>query len=126
MVLKNQPPRDFQCQGLAGSRLLETFPSLNANLSHVVGNEEEMASTTSCQHRPSSPVGASRVARGKKNMPDNAGAAGDRISIFGLGRSPGGGNCYLLQYSCLGNTMDRSAWQAIVQGVTKSLTQLNN
>ena len=32
------------------------------------------------------------------------------------------GNENLLQYSCLGNPMDRGAWQAIIQGVTKSQT----
>ena len=31
-------------------------------------------------------------------------------SIPGLGRSPGGGNSNPLQYSCLGNSMDRGAW----------------
>ena len=40
------------------------------------------------------------------------------------GRSPGGGNGNPLQYSCLGNPMDRGAWWATVQGVTKSWTQL--
>ena len=39
------------------------------------------------------------------------------------GRSPGGGNGNPLQYSCLENPMDRGAWQAIVQKVTKSQTQ---
>ena len=40
--------------------------------------------------------------------------------IPGLGRSPGEGNGNPLQYSCLGNPMDRGAWQAgIVHGVTK-------
>ena len=33
-------------------------------------------------------------------------------------RSPGEGNVYPLQYSCLGNSMDRGAWWAIVHGVT--------
>ena len=33
-------------------------------------------------------------------------------SIPGSGRSPGGGNGNPLQYSCLGNPMDRGAWQA--------------
>ena len=37
----------------------------------------------------------------------NAGGMG---SIPGLGRSLGEGNDYPLQYSCLGNTMDRGAW----------------
>ena len=39
------------------------------------------------------------------------------------GRSPGEGNGYPLQYSCLENSMDRRAWWAIVHGVTKSWTQ---
>ena len=34
--------------------------------------------------------------------------------IPGLGRSPGVGNGNPLQYSCLGNFMDRGAWQAMV------------
>ena len=42
-----------------------------------------------------------------------------------LGRSPGGGNGNALQYSCLENYMDRGDWQAVVQGVTKSWTQLS-
>ena len=51
---------------------------------------------------------------------------GDLDSIPGLGRSPGGGDDNPLQYSCLGNTMDRGAWQAPVYGVTKSQTQLRD
>ena len=43
-------------------------------------------------------------------------------SIPGLGRSPGEGHGNPLQYSCLGNPMDRGAWRAIVHGVTKSQT----
>ena len=45
------------------------------------------------------------------------------------GRSPGKGNGSPLQYSCLGNPMDRKAWRAIVHGVTKESNttwQLNN
>ena len=45
------------------------------------------------------------------------------------GRSPGEGNGNQLQYPCLGNPMDRGAWQATVHGVTKELDmtwQLNN
>ena len=38
------------------------------------------------------------------------------------GRSPGEGNGNPLQYSCLGNVMDRAAWQATVHGVTKNQT----
>ena len=54
-----------------------------------------------------------------KKPPANAGDLG---SIPGVGRSPGGGNDNPLQYSCLGNTMDRGAWWATVHGVTKSGT----
>ena len=40
------------------------------------------------------------------------------------GRSPGGGDGYLLQYSCLENPMDREAWRATVHGVTKTQSLL--
>ena len=46
---------------------------------------------------------------------------GDPVSIPGLGRSPGEGNGYPLQYSCL-NSTDKGAWQATVHGVAKSWT----
>ena len=57
-----------------------------------------------------------------KNPPASAGDAGDVGSVPGSGRSPGGANGNLLQYSCLGNPMDRGAWWATVHGVTKSWT----
>ena len=47
-----------------------------------------------------------------KNPPANAGDAGDSGSISESGRSPGEGNGNPFQYSCLGNVMDRGAWQA--------------
>ena len=43
-------------------------------------------------------------------------SAGDAGSIPGSGRSPGVGNGNPLQYFCLGNPMDRRAWQATVHG----------
>ena len=52
-----------------------------------------------------------------KNLPANVGNPG---SIPGLRRFPGEGNGNPLQYSCLGNSMDRIAWQATVHGVTES------
>ena len=54
-----------------------------------------------------------------KNLPANAGEAG---SIPGSGRSHGGGNGNPLQYSRLGNHMDRGAWPATVHEVTESDT----
>ena len=49
----------------------------------------------------------------------------DPGSIPGSGRSPGEGNGYSFQYSCLENSMDRGAWWATIHGITKSQTQLN-
>ena len=51
--------------------------------------------------------------------------AEDLGSIPGSRRFPGEGNSTPLQYSCLGNPMDRGAWRATVHGVTKS-TWLSN
>ena len=56
----------------------------------------------------------------------SAGDAGHAGSIPESGRSSGGGNGDPLQYSCLGNSMDRGAWWATVHGVSKSRTRLNN
>ena len=50
---------------------------------------------------------------------------GNLVSIPGLGRSPGEGNGYPLQYSCLEISIDRGAWRAIQSmGVAKSQTRL--
>ena len=56
-----------------------------------------------------------------KNPLGNAGDAGYMGSIPGSGRSPGGGNGNLLQYSCLENSMNREAWWARVNGDHKEL-----
>ena len=62
-----------------------------------------------------------------KNLPANT---GERVSIPGLGRSPGEGNGNPLQYSCLGKPIDRGAWWAMVQGgpttVEHDFTTQNN
>ena len=52
--------------------------------------------------------------------------AGDLDSIPGLGRSPGEGNGYPLQYFGLENSMGAEAWQATAHGVAKRRTQLSN
>jgi len=52
-----------------------------------------------------------------KNLPANAGDAGDVGSIPGLERSPGRRKGNPLQDSCLENPMDRGAWWATVQKV---------
>ena len=53
-----------------------------------------------------------------KNPPASA---GDEGLLPGLGRSTGEGNGNPLQYSCLGNPMDRGTWQAVVCEAAKEL-----
>ena len=68
----------------------------------------------------------SKLSQLVKNPPANA---GDVSLIPWLTRSPGEGNDNPLQYSCLGNSMDRGAWWATVHGVPKesAMTEwLNN
>ena len=62
-------------------------------------------------------TGASSVVQWVKNLPANAGDTRDEGLIPESGRSPEVGNGNPPQYSCLGNSMDRGAWQATVQGV---------
>ena len=61
-----------------------------------------------------------------KNLPVNAGDSGDTCSIPGLRESSEGGNGNPVQYSCLGNAMDRGALWATVHGVTESWTCLGS
>ena len=68
-------------------------------------------------------LGGSPSGLAVKNPPANARDAG---LIPESGRSPGEGNGNPLQYSCLGNSMDRRVWRAIVHGVAKSRTQLSD
>ena len=63
------------------------------------------------------------MAQTVKNLPAMQAGLG---SIPGLGKSPGDGNGYTLQYSGLENSMDRGAWQATVHGITKSQAQLSD
>ena len=58
-----------------------------------------------------------------KNLPAGVRDVG---LIPGSGRSPGEGNGYPLQYSCLENPMDRGAWCVTVYGVSKSQTRLKD
>ena len=66
---------------------------------------------------------ASEVAQWIKYLPANA---GDKGSIPGSGRSPGGGNGNSLQYSCLENPVNRGDWWAAVHGVAQCWAQLSN
>ena len=63
---------------------------------------------------------------GGSNGKESAGNAGDLGLNPGLGRSPGEGNGYPLQYSCLEKSKDRRAWWATVHEVVNSQTRLSN
>ena len=62
---------------------------------------------------------------GGSDSKESACNAGDPGLILGSGRSPGEGNGYPLQYSFLGNPMDRGAWRTTAHGVTKNQTWLS-
>ena len=87
--------------------------------------------TFSCSHQLFSDGGTKgkpgfriiHIVKTSLGFPDSSGNTG---SIPGLERSPGEGNGNPLQYSCLGNPMDRGAWQTTVHGVAKSWTQLSD
>ena len=57
-----------------------------------------------------------------KNPPANAGDIKDAGLIPGLARFPGGGHGNPLQWSYLGNPMDRGTWQDTLHGVAKNQT----
>ena len=59
-----------------------------------------------------------------KELPANAGKLRESFDPW-VGKIPWKRNGNPLQYSCLGNPMDRGAWQATIHGVTKSQTQLS-
>ena len=66
---------------------------------------------------------ASLIAQLVKNLsarPETACNARDAGPMPRSGGSPGEGNGNLLQYSCLGNLMDRGAWQATAHGVIRT------
>ena len=54
-----------------------------------------------------------------KNRPASAEGRRDTHLVPSLGKSPGVGNGYPLQYSCLENSIDSGVWQATVHGATK-------
>ena len=66
------------------------------------------------------------VLRGGSGGKVSAYNAGNLGLIPGSGRTTGEGNGNPLQYSCLGNPMDKEAWWATIHGVTESQTQLSN
>ena len=73
------------------------------------------------------PLGTTSVkTAGDSEGKESACNAGDLGLIPGSGISPGEENGYALQYSCLENPMNKGTWPAMVHGVAKDQTRLNN
>ena len=124
-------PRDFLGKNTwvgSHSLLQGIFPTqrLNLCLRHFRQNLYHCSDKPARCNEEQPPIAATRGfpggTSGKTRLPMQK--MQDVGSIPGLGRSPGGGHGSPLQYSCLENPMDRGAWRATVQRVTKSWTQL--
>ena len=99
----------------------------------IVSGLPHFSSTTGKTHKLKSPhlissyqmVNISQLP-GSSDGKESACDAGDVGLLPELGRSPGEGNDYPLQYSCLENSMDRRAWPPTVHGVAKSWSRLSD
>ena len=101
------------------AQLVKNLPTMQETLVQFLGQEDPLE-----KGRLPTPVflGFPGGSDGK----DSACNAGDLSLIPGMGRPPGNGNGYPLQYSCLENSMDRRTQRATVHGVAKSWTQISD
>ena len=112
------------CQGEGGWRRVGVVGWL-ANVSYYIWNGSTTRSYCIAQGTIFGIlwyIRASLVAKMVKNLP----AVWETQFNPWVRKIPGEGNGNPLQYSCLGNSMDRGAWQAAVHGVAKSRTRLND
>ena len=95
------------------------------SLDHLLKRVDRMESSKKTEPAPSAP-GVSEIATcpppGSSVSEESVCSAGDLGWIPGSGRFPGEGNGNPLQYSCLGNPLNRGAWWAPVHGVAESDT----
>ena len=85
------------------------------NVLELLGSNEDSFEINEHEFKVRSAYEPPRWLSGKESLCQ----AEDANSIPRLGRFPGEGNGSPLQYFCLGNPIDRGAWQATVHGVTK-------
>ena len=81
---------------------------------------------TGCFHGDDGWICPYFVSSAVKNSPANAGDTGNMSLIPGSGRCPGVEIGNSLQYSCLGNTMDRGVWCATVDSIAKSWVRVSH
>ena len=105
--------------GASSTRALEPDHSISQPSSKVL-KTDHLQSRLAPSKLPTHPsLGAPKQVPRSPVGKESACNAGDLGSIPGSGRSPGEGNGYPLQYSCLENPVDRGAWQATVHRVTR-------
>ena len=80
--------------------------------------KQGLATHTQTRRKPGFPGGSDGKELGCR--------AGHPVSTLGSGRSPGEGNGYPSQYSCLKNSIIRGVWRATVDGVLQDATQLRD
>ena len=93
-----------------------------ASLAPAPGKEGEGTALGAAQFPP----GAGVCCRARRGFPGGSVVKHPPENARDAGRSPGGGHGHPLQYSGLGNPMDRGAWWATVHGIAKSWTPLSD
>ena len=114
--------RGFSCLEMPAAPVNILMASLWETLSQGIQLNNSWPTETMRKYVFSFILGFPGSSAGKESACD----AGDLSSIPGSGKTPGEGNGYPLQYSCLENFMDRGVWQATVHGVAKSRTRLSD
>ena len=119
--LKTSPNSSFSVKSLKCVTItLSQKKKKKASLFLLYSHCHHTHNTSDTRHVAFSPYYAILCFPGSSVSKESSCNAGDAGSIPGLGRSPGEGNSYPLQYSSLKNSMYRGAWQATVHRVSKS------
>ena len=103
----------------------EGSPSIRQNKLNILNNKNNNNKPNIYQNKAELPC-ICRGFQGGSEDKESALNARDLGSTLGAGRSPREWNGNPLQYSCLQNFMDRATWWALIHGVAKSWTQLND
>ena len=109
--------------GFPGGSVVKNAPAMKETQAQSLGQEDPLEKGMATH----SSILPWRTPWTESDGKESACNAVDLGLIRGWGRSPGEGNGYPLPlYSCLENSMDREAWQAMVHGGAKSQTQMSN
>ena len=109
-------------QRIWGSDCRKNFKFLASPGQVRIGREPKRVTWSRFEPDSSDQSFLSTYVPGGSDCKESACSMRDPGSVPGLGRSPGGGNGYPLQCSCLENSVDRGAWQATVHEFAESDT----